>query len=235
MTDESTADRPSALSRDRLELVQVVILAIAALLTAWAAFQSTKWGGVQANSFSQAAAQRTESIRAANLANRQTVIDVDSFTSWVASVAAEQRAGIDNGLDTSDGTYSPVDGTESAFLYARLRPEFRTAFDSWLATRPLADSGTATTPFDQPEYTNAAQVEADELEARAEDLAHTARRANQRGDNYVMMTIVFALAIVLTSIAAKLSDRRLVIALTALAGVAVAAGIFTLLTYPIEV
>jgi hypothetical protein len=235
MTADQTTDGVPPLSRDRLELAQVVILAIAALLTAWAAFQSTKWGGVMANSYSQAGAQRTESIRAANLANRQTVIDVDSFTAWVASVGAEQRAGTDNGLDITDGTYSPVDGTESAFLHARLRPEFRTAFDSWLETRPLADSNSATTPFDQPEYTNAAQDRADELEARAEDLAAKARRANQHGDNYVMMTIVFALAIVLTSIAAKLSDRRLVIAITALAGVAVAAGIVTLVTYPIEV
>lgn len=80
-------------------------------------------GGVQANSYSFASAQRTESVRASNRANQQTVIDVDSFTSWVSAVAAEQRARVDDGL-APDGTYEPVAGTESAFLFQRFRPEF---------------------------------------------------------------------------------------------------------------
>lgn len=223
-----------ALDHHRRELFEALLLAVAALLTAWCAFQATKWGGVQANSFSQAGAQRTESVRASNLANRQTVIDVTSFTSWVDAIAAEQRDDVDNGLG-DDGSYEPVTGTESAFFYARLRPEFRTAVDAWLTTQPFGDQPASATPFDLPEYRNAAQDEADALEVVAEELAATARQANQRGDNYVMMTIVFAMAIVLLNVAGKMRGEQAHRLLTGLATVAVVAGLVVLLTYPVEI
>jgi hypothetical protein len=34
----------------RLEIVAALLLALAAVTTAWAAFQSTKWSGIQADS-----------------------------------------------------------------------------------------------------------------------------------------------------------------------------------------
>ncbi|MFV0308363.1 MAG: hypothetical protein ACK5OX_11530 [Desertimonas sp.] len=237
--EPATSDEPAGAPDDdadhhRRELFEALLLALAALLTAWAAFQATKWGGVQANSFSQAGAQRTESVRASNLANRQTVIDVDSFTSWIDAIATEQAAGVDIGF-ADDGSYEPVAGTTSAFLYDRLRPEFRTAVDAWLETRPLTEAASPPTPFELPEYRNAAQAEAEALEVTAEELAATARQANQRGDNYVMMTIVFAMAIVLLGVAGKMRGEQAHRLLTGLATVAVLAGLLVLLTYPIEV
>jgi hypothetical protein len=226
------SDRPDRSMR-WLEVFEAVLLAVAALMTAWAAFQSTKWGGVQANAYSQAGAARTESVRASNRANEQTVVDVDTFTSWVSAIGSERRADIDNGL-ADDGSYDPVAGTESAFLYARFRPEFRVAVDAWLDTRPLSDPDAATTPFQLPQYVVAEQQRADDLQAQADTDAAIARRANQRGDNYVMMTITFALAIVLVGIGSKMRTWRVHVALTAFAAAAVLAGVITLLTFPVE-
>ena len=53
----------------RFELMEAIVVAIAALLTAWAAFQATKWSGVQADDYSRAGAARTESTKASTRAH----------------------------------------------------------------------------------------------------------------------------------------------------------------------
>jgi hypothetical protein len=225
--DEAALDR-------RFELLEAILLAVAAILTAWAAFQSTKWGGVQADNYSRAGAARTESVRASTRAGQLSAIDVNTFTSWVAALSAESRAGLSNGLNP-DGSYEPRDGTESGFLYNRFRPEFRTAVDAWLATRPLADPTAAPTPFAIPEYRVAEAEQAAELEEQAEGFATVARQANQRGDNYVLMTIMFALVLVLVGIGTKMDTLRARAFLFGLSTVALVVAAVVVLTFPVEV
>jgi hypothetical protein len=72
----------------RFELLEAIVIAIAAVLTAWAAFQATKWSGVQADDYSRASAARTDSSRASTRAGQLSGIDVNSFTSWIAALTA---------------------------------------------------------------------------------------------------------------------------------------------------
>ena len=72
----------------RVEAVSTVLLAAAAIATAWAGYQSTRWSGDQAQEYSQASALRVESTRASSLAQSQTVIDVSTFTQWVNAYAS---------------------------------------------------------------------------------------------------------------------------------------------------
>jgi hypothetical protein len=218
----------------RVELVESVLLAIAAILTAWSGFQATKWSGVQANNYNLAGATRTESVRESTRAGQLTVIDVDSFTSWVAAVAAAERAGRESGLG-DDGTYTPVDGTESGFLYERFRPEFATAVEAWLAAGALSDPSAPRTPFTMPEYRIAEADRAIELEQEAERVAAAARQANQRGDNYVLLTIMFALVLVLVGIGSKMDTFRARLLLDGVAAVALVTAAAFVLTFPIEV
>jgi hypothetical protein len=67
----------------RVEVVATVVLALAALATAWSGYQANRWHGEQALAFSRANAARVESTRASNLADTQTEIDVATFTQWV--------------------------------------------------------------------------------------------------------------------------------------------------------
>jgi hypothetical protein len=53
------------------ELAATVLLAVAAVATAWAAYQSARWHGEQARAQSGSVAARVESTRAAGVANRQ--------------------------------------------------------------------------------------------------------------------------------------------------------------------
>jgi hypothetical protein len=149
------------------------------------------------------------------------------------ALGAEQRAGQDNGL-SSDGTYVPRPGTESGFLYERFRPEFRTAVDAWLATRPLANPQAAQTPFALPNYKLADSQRAADLEQQADAFAASARLANERGDNYVLMTIVFASVLVLLGIGSKMDTFSARAFLFGTASVGLAAAMIVLFTFPIE-
>jgi hypothetical protein len=236
--DEAGTAPPTTMSEaealdHRFELFEAIVLAVAAVLTAWAAFQATKWSGVQADSYSRAGAARTESSRVSTRAGQLTVIDVNTFTAWIAALGAEQRAGEDSGLVTGTG-YTPQPGTESAFIYQRFRPEMRTAVDAWLASHPLTNPQAAPTPFAMPEYKVAESQQAAELEQQAEAYSATAREANQRGDNYVLMTILFASVLVLLGIGSKMDTLRARAFLFTTACVILVISAAVMFTFPVE-
>lgn len=218
----------------RLELVAALLLAMAAVTTAWAAFQSTKWSGVQADSYSQASAARLESTRASTEAGQLSVVDVNTFTSWVAALSAEERDGVSNGL-RPDGTYTPQPGTESGFLYERFRDEFRPAVEAWLAARPLANAAAPRTPFAMPEYRLEARDRSADLEQQAEDFVALARVANQNGDNYVLMTIMFALVLLFAGISTNLDNPRAQQLLVVAAVIVFVIGAVIVATFPKEI
>jgi hypothetical protein len=236
-TEPSGAEASSQSEAERLdhgfELFEAIVLAIAALLTAWAAFQATKWSGVQADGYSRAGAARTQSAQATTRAGQLNVIDVNTFTAWIAALGAEQRAGQDSGLGAG-GQYTPQPGTESGFIYARFRPEFRTAVDAWIASEPLSNPDAAPSPFSVPGYKVAELDRAAELEQRADTYAADARDANQRGDNYVLMTILFASVLVLLGIGSKMDTFRARAFLFATAGLILLVAAGVLLTFPVE-
>lgn len=227
MSDLGTDD--AARAAIRIELIATVFLAIATVLTAWSAFQSAKWSGVQAISFSAANTARTESARASDLANTQRAVDVDTFIAWVSAVAAEQ------GVEPPDAPYLPEAGTESGFLYQRFRDEFKPAVEAWLATRPLVDDDAPATPFQMPEYQLAADTEAERLVNESEDRRDDALQANQRSDNYVLLTVLFAAVLLFAGVSTKLRGRRAQQILLGLAFLLLTAAAGALLTFPVEI
>jgi len=191
---------------DRIELIATIVMALAAIATAWCAFQATKWSGIMAIEFSNANAGRVESTRVDSVANTQRSIDVGVFTSWLNAVAAEVDAG--EIPPVRESGYVPVDGTLSAFYYERMRDEFRPALDAWLAADPLNDPNAPATPFAMEEYQLAAAMEADDLLEQSALDRQDALDANQNGDNYVLTTVGFALVIFFAGVSSKLKERR---------------------------
>jgi len=191
---------------DRIELIATIVMALAAIATAWCAFQATKWSGIQSIEFSNANAGRIESTRADSLANSQRSVDVGVFTSWLDAVAAEIASG--EIPPVSQNGYAPVEGTLSAFYYERMRDEFRPALDAWLAADPLNDPEAPATPFAMPQYQLAAAAQAEDLLERSAVDRQDALDANQNGDNYVLTTVGFALVIFFAGVSSKLKERR---------------------------
>ena len=151
--DRMTEATPSA---RWLELVSTVLLALATVATAWAAYQSRQWTGEQAQAYSHATATRIAENRASAVANRQAQIDVATFIHWVDAHAQHNAALAD-------------------FYQARFRDEFKPAFAAWLATKPFENPRAPPTPFAMPQYRLKALQEADQMES-------TAAVASERGE-----------------------------------------------------
>jgi hypothetical protein len=176
------------------ELVATVLLAVAAVATAWASYQSARWHGEQARAASASVAARVESTRAANVANRQGQIDVALFTQWVDAYARNE--------------------TELAAFYdKRFRPEFKPAFDAWVATKPRKNPSAPLSPFAMPQYKLAANATSDRLEVKAAAASQRAGSFIQRADDYSLAVVLFASSLFFAGISTRLrsSTTRMVI------------------------
>jgi hypothetical protein len=200
-------DRHVFFTRDRVELLATIMLAVAAIFTAWSAFESAKWSGVQAIRFSEASAARTESTRYDTRAGQLVQIDIALFTDWLAAVSADAERGVIPPVGTGD-PYEPVPDTLSGFLFERMREEFRPALDAWIASRPLTNPDAPPSPFAMDEYVVADALTADALVEEAEEKGQLARQANQNADNYVLTTVMFATVLFFAGISSKLVRQR---------------------------
>jgi len=215
----------------KIESIASIVLAVAVVLTAWAAFQAGKWGGEQSIQFSVAGASRTESARADTRGGQLAQIDVSMFTDFVGAYFEDVESG---DIEPYDGTaFASTPNTFSAFLYLRFRDEFRPAMDAWLATDPGGNPDAPATPFGMAEYQVAEFAEAERLVAVADQAAVDARAANQTGDNYVLTAVLFAAVLFFSGIASKLENRwnRHFVNLVGIIGVV--AGAIILINLPI--
>src|SRR5687767_2615453 len=178
----SAAARPS--SRDWPEILATVLLALAAVATAWSSYQAARWNGEQAKTASRVNATRVEAARAQGLAEAQTEVDVATFIQWVDASAHDD-------VELRD------------FYEERFREEFKPAFEAWLATDPLVAAGAPPTPFAMDEYQLEAADQAQELDARAEVLAGQVRRNIQRSTNYVLGVTLFAVSLFFAGMSTK--------------------------------
>jgi hypothetical protein len=222
----------SSIRAERIELIFTMILAIAAVGTAWAGFQSAKWSGVQANSYATAGAARTESSRASTEAGILRTVDVISFTEWLTALNQEILA---DPSSRPEGAYEPVEGTVSGFLYTRFRDEFKPAVEAWIALRPLITPDAPPTPFAMPEYQIEAESRAQELVEDAERLGDQARDANQTSDNYVLLGVLFALTLFFVALGLKSVGARSRYLLLGLSSVTLISGLAIMATFPVEI
>jgi hypothetical protein len=178
----------TARDRDPLEIVAAVLLALAAVATAWSSYQATRWHGEQARATSRTNAIRIEAVRESTLGNAQTEVDVATFIQWVDAHAQGDAA-----LET--------------FYEDRFRPEFSPAFEAWIATDPFETAGAPPTPFAMDEYQVEATDEAEQLDRDAAASAATVTRNIQRASNYVLAVVLFAVALFFAGISSKLRTK----------------------------
>ena len=172
--------------RDWVEVAATILLALAAVATAWSSYQATRWNGEQAKTSGRVNKTRIEAARASDLANAQQQVDVATFMQWVDSYARDETKLVN-------------------FYRERFREEFRPAFNAWVATKPLKTEGAPLTPFAMPQYRLAAKAEAERLDGTAEELSAQVRRNIQRASNYVLGVVLFAVALFFAGMSTKLT------------------------------
>src|SRR5919109_2249099 len=176
---------PEERRRQRVEFVVTVLLAVAAVATAWSTYQSARWRGQQAAESSKATAAHIASSEASTRAGQLTQIDIATFIQWVdADVAG--------------------DGRLARFYRRRFRKEFRPAFAAWVATNPRTNPAAPLSPFAMRKYRVAEAVQAERLNTAAGVRADAAAEANQRSGNYVLALVLFAVSLFFAGMATKL-------------------------------
>jgi hypothetical protein len=171
---------------DWIEIGATVLLALAAVSTAWSSYQAARWNGEQAKTSSAVNKARIDAARASDLANAQQEVDVATFSQWIDA-------------------YARREARLAAFYFKRFRAEFKPAVNAWLATRPLESDGAPLTPFAMPQYRLAATAEAERLDLRSEQLAAQVRRDIQRSTNYVLGVVLFAVALFFAGMSTRLT------------------------------
>lgn len=172
-----------------IDVLSTILLALAAVATAWATYQAAHWRSEQALAGNRSTAARVEANRAAGVANRQVLVDVTTFTQWVDS-------------------YSAGTSRLAAFYFRRFREEFRPAVTAWIATKPLTNPNAPLTPFDMPQYTSAAIAEADALEAKGDVQAARAQLLVTRADRFTLCVVMFAMALFFAGISTRMRSER---------------------------
>jgi hypothetical protein len=115
-----------------LEIVAAVMLSLATVGIAWSGYQAAKWSGIQARRYTEASTARSNANRAATLAAQERTQDLLNFNRWLEV--------------TTQGN------TQLAQLYERrFRPEFRPAFDAWIAGDPLNNPNAVPSPLLEPQ------------------------------------------------------------------------------------
>ena len=200
---------------DWVELVAAVVLAIATVLAAWGAYQSSRWGGEQAKATNEANAQRLIVTNALSVVQTQVIVDGGVVIAWTQAALAGDEEGM-------------------AVFESQVRDEFRPAFDAWLETAPSGGLPTGD-PTDLPEYDEAIALTmetAQEATEAAQASLERASEANQLSDNFVLGAVVMASVLFFAGVGSKFRGRRLRVVMVLLAAVVLLIGFIFMASMP---
>lgn len=206
-----TGDEPAS---RLVETWSAVLLSVTVVLTAWSAFESSKWSGAMSIDFSKASSARIQASTAATDAAAARQVDLSVYSLWLQMKAArnEQAAG---------------------YVEERFTRRFRTAFNEWVAQGGATGSRTAPlSPFALASYVPPGSREQVALNARADALTREALRNNQRGDNYTVLSVLFAVVLFFAALATRFVNRRLQVGMLLFASAAFLVGVAFLLVFP---
>jgi hypothetical protein len=195
------------------EIVEAILLAVVAIATAWGGYQAARWDGRQAELYGRSSTIRNEADQALTLGGQQRLLDVSTFNTWIQA----RFEGHD----------------DLAALYVRrFSPEFKTAFDAWIALDPLSNPEAPPGPSFMPEYVNPLLEQGTELNHKAERLFDEGTTARHHADEYIRTTVVLATILFLLVLAQRFRVRRARLGVLVVAIGLMTYGLVTILTLP---
>ena len=198
LSEQETSGAHRGRWHELLEVVEVAILAIVAVATAWSGLQAAKWDGRQSLLYGQATRDRFQAEAASTLAGLQLSADASMFTGWL-----QARAAGDTQLQ--------------AIYVRRFTPDYRDAYEAWLKTDPFVNPAAPPGPAAMPSYHNPNQDAANRLNAAAATTFDQGTAARDNADRYVRDTVLFASVLFLVAVAQRFKAIRARIAIGVIA------------------
>ena len=199
-----------------VDIAAAVLLAIATVLTAWCAYQSSRWSGVQATAFAQASSNRLESSREHTQAIQILALDADLFTRWIDAYATGDTELVD------------------FYMSNVLRTDFIPYLEEWIELDPLENPDAPRNPLGNEAYQQELLGESARLRELAEVKFTEATEANQTSDEYILATVMFASVLFFAGISNKFERLRIQGALVAIAFIMIVFGILQFGALPVE-
>lgn len=177
---------------DKMDLAYATILGLTVVVTAWCGYQHELWSSALTFELKAANTAHRE-FTTAELKERQaSIIDVIAFNGYLDAVSNHDQKLID-------------------YYKNSFRPEMKVAFDAWLKTDPLNNTGEkTTTPFDMPEYL--LPLDSDKVRGflqTADEKSQNADSMSSIASNYVFFTSLYASVSFLEGIGRVFASKKM--------------------------
>lgn len=183
-------------------MISAIVLGLTTVATAWSAYQSNLWSGVQAFALEASLAEGRAATEKAVLAGQRRSLDGTIVMNF-------SNAWVEGKQELSD------------FYLKRMRSELREAVQAWLDTKPLENPNSPPHPLAMPEYEEKVKSKLDsEIEKHklaSQKNLDTAQHASDVSDNYVLLTVLLASVLFFEAIASKFRSRKVEIGLLVVA------------------
>jgi hypothetical protein len=196
-----------------LEILEAVVLAAVAILTAWSGYQAAKWDARSAASYAKASSMTVLAQEQQTLAGQDHLYDITTFDSWLQAHHRGEK-------DLAE------------LLERRFRPEFAVAYAAWRRTDPFRNPNAPPGPSYMPEFKSARKDASRALAEEANTLYEGGIAHRETGDEYVRITVVLATVLLITALSQRFRIRGPRVGLLAVAFVMLAAALYWILTFP---
>jgi hypothetical protein len=181
-----------------IELLEVVVLALAAIATAWSGYQAAKGDGQQSVLYANASVDRLRASTAAALGTQRLAADAAIFNAWLQAKAANNPQ-------------------LQAMLVRRFSPEYGTAFAAWLDTEPFTNPSAPPGPGYMPQYQNPQAEQAKQWNEKAVAAEEAGTAARHTAEEYVRGIVLFSLVLFLVAVGQRFRVRGVRITTIAMA------------------
>jgi hypothetical protein len=164
-----------------VQIGEALLLSLVTIAAAWSGYAAAKWGTESRLELAQAATLRNLATRADLSALETRNFDSSTFNAWFTAFTLD-------------------DPNKQAIAERRFRPEFKVAFDAWMATDPFRNPRAPPGPTYMPQYRLADQAKAEALDREAEATSAAGHHAGVVGDDYVRITVFLAAVLFLVGI-----------------------------------
>src|SRR5580693_7282169 len=168
--DEGPGDKGGGRTRDErhsriVQTCEAVLLALVTITAAWAGYAAARWGTASRIEIAQSSSLRNLATRDDLQAQSTRNFDAATFNAWFIAFTLN----------------SPQ---KEAIAIRRFRPQFRVAFNAWMATDPLHNKNAPPGPTYMPQYKLPQQAKANVLDNAADSSFDTGGLDGQISDDY---------------------------------------------------
>ncbi|MBS1518042.1 MAG: hypothetical protein JSS91_08135 [Bacteroidetes bacterium] len=197
-----------------MEIITAVLLALATVASAWCAYQSTLWGGVQTF-------RLADEIREGRLISEYNVLNTEyrSFDAVLFIKYIEALHKNDNEI--------------ADFYFERFNPVLKKATLEWLETKPLVTENAPKSPFQMKSYKTEFEEKSEQMKIKSEESMNEAQKANEYSDKYVLLTVIFSSVLFFGGIAGTLRSHSMRIFSIVMSAVLFFATLIVLFSMPV--